>query len=108
MKKATIPPPLYDQIQAIAYCFMYQTESAEIVQAVRKENTDEEIRNKINDKQSSTANQPNSKPKYDIYASSITLDDKLFQHKQNWENIILPRLRSFVEMIYEIRKNPIK
>mmetsp|Transcript_47300 Transcript_47300/g.143236 ORF Transcript_47300/g.143236 Transcript_47300/m.143236 type:complete len:683 (-) Transcript_47300:470-2518(-) len=36
MKRALDPPPLYDQIQAVAYCFMYDTDVAEIVQVVRK------------------------------------------------------------------------
>lgn len=37
MRKANSTPPLYDQIQTSAYCLMYGTEVADIIQVFRKE-----------------------------------------------------------------------
>ena len=35
----------------------------------------------------------------------FSLDDIIMQHRQNWNNMILPRLRSFAEAVYSIRSN---
>ena len=45
------------------------------------------------------------KPKsvVDIAVSRISLDDPIMQHRSNWEIMILPRLRLFVETVYSIR-----
>lgn len=40
-----------------------------------------------------------------MYVSKITLNDPIYKHEHNFNTIILPRLRSFVDMVYEIRKH---
>ena len=35
--------------------------------------------------------------------SKVHLDDPVMKHRESWTNIILPRLRSFVDAIYRIR-----
>ena len=60
----------------------------------------------------STRTKPNPKPrrqrtkprtKSTITCSRVSLDDPIMQHRQNWHNVILPRLRSIVEAVYSIR-----
>eukprot|EP00978_Attheya_sp_CCMP212_P019053 scaffold52901_cov28-Attheya_sp.AAC.3 len=41
----------------------------------------------------------------DIITSRVSLNDPIMQHGQNWVNVILPRLRSFVDTVYSIREN---
>jgi hypothetical protein len=41
----------------------------------------------------------------EIDVKRVSIDDPLFQHRQNWNDIILPRLRSFVDAVYSIRAN---
>ena len=45
------------------------------------------------------------KPKsvVDIAVSRLSLDDPIMQHRTNWESMILPRLRLFVEAVYSVR-----
>jgi hypothetical protein len=40
-----------------------------------------------------------------ISASRISLDDPLWRHGMQWDQVILPRLCSFVQAVYEIRRN---
>lgn len=44
----------------------------------------------------------------EIDIKRVSLDDPLLQHRQNWNNVILPRLRSFVDAVYRIRSNDTK
>ena len=44
----------------------------------------------------------------EIDVKRVSIDDPLFQHRQNWNDIILPRLRSFVDAVYSIRANDSK
>ena len=60
----------------------------------------------------STEQQDNDTTKTEACATSIeidikrvSLDDPLLQHRRNWNDVILPRLRSFVEAVYRIRSN---
>jgi hypothetical protein len=41
----------------------------------------------------------------EIAVSRITLDDPLLQHRQNWNGVILPRLRSWTEAVYTVRQS---
>eukprot|EP00559_Dactyliosolen_fragilissimus_P004570 CAMPEP_0184858382 /NCGR_PEP_ID=MMETSP0580-20130426/3493_1 /TAXON_ID=1118495 /ORGANISM="Dactyliosolen fragilissimus" /LENGTH=669 /DNA_ID=CAMNT_0027354501 /DNA_START=117 /DNA_END=2126 /DNA_ORIENTATION=- len=140
--RAFIPPPMYDQIQAILYCLMYKTTEADIVQVVRKKRLDEEnldIKCQESSKDSkgelcaqsqidcSKAKSDQSKDiKVDkqhekghditikqqtlkqeiiteITNTRISLEDDTNGHRTSWHNIILPRLRSFIGMVYTIR-----
>ena len=40
-----------------------------------------------------------------ISVSRVSLDDPIMRHRQQWNNVILPRLRSFVEAVYCIRSD---
>ena len=39
----------------------------------------------------------------EIVVSRLSLDDGIMNHRQNWQSIILPRLRSFVDAVYRVR-----
>jgi hypothetical protein len=40
-----------------------------------------------------------------ISISRISIDDEIMQHRKHWHEIILPRLRMFVEAVYKIRRD---
>ena len=118
MNKAFNPPPIYDQIQAITYAFMYDTSEAELVQVVRNEESITETNqynikkdatqqtNKESDKQSlSTKERQMHSSSVTITSSRISLDDPIMKHRENWYATVLPRLRSFVDAVYSIRSD---
>jgi len=196
MRCAKLPPPFYDQIQAIVYCYMYRVDEAEIVQVIRGKRTnarqllaqasicpntqhDEKINNANeneevehsgstnvdcagpsditcveavqpdllpsakkgsstidvtealvrseagveNKKQSfhlssntgptvaaiqTDRKQTPEKPSCDfinITASRVSLNDPIMMHIHNWKYTILPRIRSFVDAVYSIRRD---
>jgi hypothetical protein len=39
----------------------------------------------------------------DIFVSRMTLQDQVMNHRHHWHTIILPRLRSFVDAVYQVR-----
>ena len=141
MNKAFHPPPLYDQIQAVIYCCMYNVDQADIVQVVRrnklKSTDDKKNESKVADQKAYTkrdttvkertkinlnnemkiTNQQDSKNCFpsaanksdlDITISRISLNDPVFQHIQNFYDVILPRLRSIVDFVYETRSDDSK
>mmetsp|Transcript_25387 Transcript_25387/g.45976 ORF Transcript_25387/g.45976 Transcript_25387/m.45976 type:complete len:656 (-) Transcript_25387:76-2043(-) len=206
MKRAIVPPPIYDQIQTIVYSLMYGVEEADIVQVVRRRKhtsiqktrksqneesvtkstavdppkNDENVTNsktqqakgldkfflpneglahkleeaptkdintpsnsenendstnnviRIREDASLTTNENTAVTEYllpkdgrdeveskgeissdevvvttniDITTSRVSLNDPIMQHGQNWVNVILPRLRSFVDTVYSIRED---
>merc|ERR1712113_1379039 len=46
--------------------------------------------------------------KVHIEVTRINIDDPTMQHGKNFARMVLPRLRNFVEAVYEIRKNDAK
>jgi hypothetical protein len=40
-----------------------------------------------------------------IAVSRVSLDDPITQHRSSWTNIVVPRLRSFVDAVYAIRSS---
>ena len=38
----------------------------------------------------------------------VSLEDPILRHRQNWQQIILPRLASFAEAVYAIRRDDSK
>jgi hypothetical protein len=152
-------PPLYEQIQAAAYCFLYEVDDADIVQVLRTELADDEgdeptqKRQKSEDdeeKKSDMVTEVDGKKQGDddqsgektssevaedrkgraepaapthgsveaqngssarnrstvtLSVNRVSLDDPLMQHRQNWTAQVLPRLRSFVEAVYSIRRD---
>jgi hypothetical protein len=39
----------------------------------------------------------------EINVKRVSLDDPIMQHRRNWKDVVLPRLRSFVEAVYRVR-----
>ena len=178
MNKFYNPPPLYEQIQATAYCFLYGTTKADILQVLRttnhqkkkKKNTNEKkptaldkfllqkenapnknengdhsaqeetaddsakeggerVKQEANDKKNENLVQiprddnGTSKEKVpkkqsnersssttttttmQLQVSTLSIDDPLYQHGQNFWNVILPRLRQWTEMVYQVRSS---
>lgn len=141
MKRAYSTPPLYDQIQATAYCLMYGVNDADIIQVVRKEhplrkrrrNKDESAKGTEKPDQRQTLldhflpaknceYEPvekaesvvlvdgteseavtNDDQSIEIVVTRLSVDDGIMNHRQNWQSIILPRLRSFVDAVYRVR-----
>ena len=203
-------PPLYEQIQAIAYCFMFKVDGADIVQVMRHQEEEEKGSVKVATNNESETKDPNatnesskitkagttdlnqpakqatpdtvlavpdtvkgtskdkqppkpadaldanaipspskasgdirgwlgvsaapaqepkqidSKPEdkkqqqpqeklrakkqrpLTIQADRISLDDPILQHRRNWHDVILPRLCSFADAVYTIRKDDSK
>mmetsp|Transcript_11455 Transcript_11455/g.21425 ORF Transcript_11455/g.21425 Transcript_11455/m.21425 type:complete len:548 (+) Transcript_11455:26-1669(+) len=108
MRKAFIPPPIYDQIQLVIYCMMYGTSEGEIVQVVKnnihKKQPQQQDGNTTNNKNGATTNNTTSH----ITISRISLqedENDTMQHRHNWYNTILPRLTSFVHAVYNVRAN---
>lgn len=110
MNKAFDPPPIYDQIQAVIYAFMHGTSEAELVQVVRNEShleTETDSGRGRNDKNKDSDKSENSKTftSVKITASRISLDDPVMRHRENWYKTVLPRLRTFVDAVYAIRRD---
>lgn len=126
MNKAFNPPPIYDQIQAVIYAFMYETSEAEIVQVVRNNETDctdseslpeskanvtEKVNQDIGQKKEQLEKEQESNRKtksitsISISSHRVSLDEPVMNHRQNWNHTVLPRLRSFVDAVYSIRGN---
>ena len=49
-----------------------------------------------------------SKPQLEISVNRISLNDPILQHGTNWNTMILPRLRSWVDAVYSIRQDEYK
>jgi hypothetical protein len=142
MKRAYSTPPLYDQIQATAYCLMYGVDDADIIQVIRNEHPSRkrrkakeeavkgsmkaDPRHTLLDNFLSTKNNENepiekaesmvpmegtesesiakdNHQSIQIVVSRLSVEDGIMNHRQNWQSIILPRLRSFVDAVYRVR-----
>jgi hypothetical protein len=132
MRKVHPVPPLYEQVQAVAYALMYNLKSAEIVQVLRvkeassrpkkvpkesenQKNTldpwlgllkpDDGGNNGSTKQQDDNEGAESSTSSIGITVSKVKLDDPIMNHRTNWTNHVLPRLRSFVEAVYRIRED---
>jgi hypothetical protein len=114
MNRIHVVPPLYEQIQTTAYCLMHQINEADIVQVMRKEVrlvkskapvVPSEKVNPSEKKPPPPTRQEPSRKSITISVSRISLDDPIMQHRTNWTQVVLPRLRSFVEAVFAIRSN---
>jgi hypothetical protein len=112
MNEAKVPPPLYDQIQTCIYCYMYGVEDADLVQVIRRKNKREENENGVlgsdvveqsvgngQDKIKSNAEDIN------ITITRVSLTDPIYNHNHHWQLTLLPRLASFVDAVYNVRKD---
>jgi hypothetical protein len=125
MNRIHVVPPLYEQIQTTVYCLMHQIDEADIVQVMRKdrpvkpkalvkpkeastvtlEKCGEEEARRSDKKPVPQTSQESSRKSITISVSRISLDDPVMQHRTNWTQVVLPRLRSFVEAVFAIRSN---
>lgn len=116
MKNVFAPPPIYDQIQAVIYAYMYNTTEAEIVQVLRDNKSQFQSKEGDRNEQSTDEmkitvgadmSQDHLKQIQPIICSShrVSLNDLTMQHADNWKNVILPRLRSFADAVYSVRSD---
>lgn len=112
MNEAKIPPPLYDQIQTCMYCYMYGVEDADLVQVIRRKNKREENKNGVLGSDMVEQSVGNGKGKIksnaediNIIITRVSLSDPIYKHNHHWEATLLPRLASFVDAVYNVRKD---
>jgi hypothetical protein len=133
MSHAKVPPPLYDQIQTCLYMNMYNVEEADLIQVVRrnkklstitpdikkdnegdegKENDHQPIQkiNGVTKMQANNNNNNGEKTKggnnnVQITIYRISLNDPIHNHRYHWNETLLPRLASFVDAVYNVRKD---
>jgi hypothetical protein len=53
--------------------------------------------------QQTDCNETISSATVEIDVKRVSLDDPIMQHGRNWNEVVLPRLRSFVEAVYRVR-----
>jgi len=113
MNEAKVPPPLYDQIQTCLYCHMYNVDEADLIQVVRRKKCEEKendvtmksIDEKSDDKVKSEETSGSTKQDIDITITRVSLTDPIHNHNHHWRATLLPRISSFVEAVYNIRKD---
>jgi hypothetical protein len=108
MNEAKVPPPLYDQIQTCLYCRMYNVADADLVQVIRRKRR-REGGNEIEDEKE-PGDGKKSKARSIAKSTSITvtrisLNDPIYNHDHHWKATLLPRLASFVDAVYNVRKD---
>jgi hypothetical protein len=134
MRRIHKVPPLYEQVQAVVYALMYNTNATEIVQVLRstpgqhkgyknKKTKVEEssprdtarqlsldtwIKSKPLEATESEVEEKTSSPSFEMSVNRVSVDDPVLKHGQSWLEIVLPRLRSFVEAVYNIRSDDCK
>ena len=112
MKEAKVPPPLYDQIQTCLYCHMYNVEDADLVQVVRRKNKRKEEENDALGNETEDEKAGNGKCKTRstteetiITVTRVSLNDPIYNHNHHWHATLLPRLASFADAVYNVRKD---
>lgn len=112
MNEAKMPPPLYDQIQTCLYCYMYDVEDADLVQVVRRKNNHKEKENDTLENEVEEGNAGHGKSKIqsnaediNITITRVSLYDPVYNHNHHWQATLLPRLASFVDAVYNVRKD---
>ena len=111
MNEAKVPPPLYDQIQTCIYCYMYGVDDADLVQVIRRKSKREENGNGVlgSDVVESVGNGKgkikSNAEDINITITRVSLTDPIYNHNHHWEATLLPRLASFVDAVYNVRKD---
>lgn len=104
------PPPLYDQIQLVSYLMILNCSHGDLVQSI----TDR--KRKIGEMEGNTSSEPKSAKVTvkngneihydDTYSiSRVTLDGPPYYHRKHWDEVILPRLRSFHDAVLTMRRD---
>ena len=92
---------MYEIIQAVTYCFMYNVQEADILQVLR---TSVETKVATNAGTGGTKFPEEKTEDVVLHVHRVSLDSEdQQQHMINWETCILPRLRTFVEAVYRVR-----
>lgn len=119
------PPPLYEQIQLVAYMVMLNCRYGDLVQAIRKPQSVEETNRQsdqtsvgiteqsqhsntvsathIEQQTTSVVVRTDSQPSYKI--SRISLNAPPYYHQFHWDTVIVPRLHVFRDAILAVRNN---
>ncbi|KAL3807454.1 hypothetical protein ACHAXA_002714 [Cyclostephanos tholiformis] len=109
MKEAKVPPPLYDQIQTCLYCHMYNVEDADLVQVLRRKRRCEKGNQKIENEKEAGVGKKSKTQKItedvNITVTRVSLNDPIYNHNHHWKATLLPRLASFVDAVYNVRRN---
>ena len=74
-------------------------------QKVGNSSSSENIENEPDTEQRTTNDDKAGAQSIEIVVSRMSLDDGVMNHRHNWQSIILPRLRSFVDAVYRVRAN---
>ena len=106
------PPPLYEQIQLIAYLLMTGAQYGDLVQVMPDEGEDDDNNNntdKNNINQDSSC-QPTNNPVHSYRSptfsiSRIALQGAPYFHQYHWDTVLLPRLHIFKDAILSLRKD---
>lgn len=109
--RLTIPPPIYDQIQAVTYCIMSKCRMADIVQSISQNDMWQPSKMARTSYISQIGLQlkcgvvkhANTYDVHDFNVHRVHLDDLVYQHAQHWHTIILPRLGEFAAAIRRLR-----
>jgi len=102
MNRLSSPPPFYDEIQAIVYSLMYQVEVCEIVQVLRTKHA----RKRKRETESNSEDKKGGNTTFSVHR--VYLNDAIMKHRENFFNLLLPRLYSIVEAVYAIREDDTK
>ena len=111
MNEAKVPPPLYDVIQTCLYCHMYNTEEADLIQVVRRKmgtGKSEEKENEVAKENKSDDEKDDGKAQSEdmkITVTRVSLNDPIHNHSHHWRATLLPRLSSFVDAVYSLRRD---
>jgi len=115
MKEAKLPPPLYDQIQTCLYCHMYNVEEADLIQVVRRKRKrdgkeNDSVKNNKGDEENGNSKSKlksttNKKEDMKITITRVSLNDPIHNHNHHWKATLLPRLASFADAVYNVRKD---
>lgn len=106
------PPPIYDQIQLVSYLMILNCSHGDLVQSI----TDR--KRKIGEVEGQSSQRTAAAPPkvvvkntneihYDdtFSISRVSLDGPPYYHRKHWDEVILPRLRSFHDAVLTMRKD---
>jgi hypothetical protein len=99
VSKCSQPPPLYDQIQLVAYLLMTQCSCGDLVQSIPSRSV-ETNRDREQSTMTSTL-----VAAADFTITRVYLDGPPYHHHYHWDTVILPRLHVFNDAIHLLRQD---
>eukprot|EP01034_Spumella_vulgaris_P028255 gene28255-35085_t len=104
-RRIASPPPIYEQIQLVAYMVILNCAHGDLVQAIAQSKVD-------GDAPVSSSAVPevavvNNEIHFDnnFSISRVHLDGGPYHHSKHWHEIIMPRLRAFRDALVKVRKD---